>query len=41
VYFYPDNGYEPPKNADPLFYAVNETVFRTKMTAWGIELDEK
>lgn len=40
VYFYPNSGYDAPKNADRIFYAVNETVFRQKMEEWGIVLDE-
>lgn len=40
VYFYPNDGYEPPKNADPLFFAVNEKLFRQKMQEWGVVLDD-
>ena len=41
VYFYPNDGHEAPKKADPLFYTVNETLFRQKMAEWGVDLDER
>lgn len=40
VYFYPIETAQPPKSANPYYYAVNENEFREKMHEWGIVVEE-
>lgn len=41
VYFFPKGTSELPKTAKPFYYAIDEAVFRQKMSEWRILVDEK